>query len=102
MSYYRSSTSFLAIIEYWNQKKLMQYRQLIPPDWDVYFYPAGMMYVRPLTAPERISSGYDGDVADVWYGAFHHITGELVVVSDAFASLMKGLHSLKVQFVLVH
>ncbi len=102
MSYYRSSTSFLAIIEYWNQKKLSQYRQIIPPDWDVYFYPAGLLYVRALTVSERVHSGYDGDVGNTWYGAFTHDSARLQAVSDSYHALVRSLKERKVRFVLMH
>ena len=102
MSYYRASTSFLAIIEYWNQKKLMQYRQLIPPDWDVYFYPMGMVCIRALTESERVRSGYDGDVGDVWYGAFSHTSAELRAVSDSYRSLVRSLREHAFSFVMAH
>jgi len=77
-----SSTFKMAIIEFWNQDQKLLQREKIKDDWAVRYFPPHLFYLRPLSLAERVSSKYDGDLQDVWYGVFEPISGKVIVVSD--------------------
>jgi len=77
-----SSASNLANIEFWNKNQKQRFGELISDDWMTHHFPPDLFYFRSLTPAERVSSKYDGDLQDVWYGVFEPISGKVVVVSD--------------------
>lgn len=77
-----SSASKLAIIEFWNKNQKQRFWELISDDWMTHHFPPDLFYVRSLKPAERVSSKYDGDLQDVWYGVFEPISGKVIVISD--------------------
>jgi hypothetical protein len=102
MPHYRSSTSFLAIIRYWNEKKLHQFFHAIPPDWSTSRFRHCVGFIRTLYPHERSAISYSGDQTVPWYGVFTHESGVLMAVSDSLMHLQRSIREQRYAVVFAH
>jgi hypothetical protein len=98
MNKLRSSTSILAIIEFWNQHQRARFTS-IPAKGTLWYMWPQTVYIRPLTVTERESVHGDDLIV---YGAFHCHTAQLLGAARTTTSLQVAARENDLVPVLVH
>jgi hypothetical protein len=96
----RSSTSELAIIEYWNQRQRGRFPERVGIDWVEHYFPENLFYLRRLT--EKECTTFDSAKSHSWFGIFLHTEINPAAVAPEAQILQEIARKKNVRLLWVH